>query len=157
MTRARARHIVNVIACMCVAVAAAAVVVGMVTSNRTACAYGVIGLSVSMIVFIPTADWVDRDHHDPPAVWDGQFGTQKFEGAPPAAGRFRDMIDDVGPWPPDKWIPFTGHHVFVESVVHRCPTPGTNTTVCCHRTPFDLPWTDRLTIIDELVTCDGAA
>lgn len=40
-------------------------------------------------------------------------------------------------------------------VVHGCPTQGSGQTTCCHRTPWDLPVTDRMTVMDDLVTCTG--
>lgn len=39
------------------------------------------------------------------------------------------------------------------SVVHQAPLEGTDLTMCCQRSPFDLLRTDRMTIIPSLVTC----
>lgn len=38
-------------------------------------------------------------------------------------------------------------------VTHRCPTGDGMLTPCCHRSPLELPRTDRLTVDDALVTC----
>ena len=40
-------------------------------------------------------------------------------------------------------------------VVHGCPPPGSGQTPCCHRSPWDLPVTDRMTLQPDLVTCTG--
>lgn len=40
--------------------------------------------------------------------------------------------------------------------VHACPPKdGGGITPCCHRTPFELPATDRITLDAALVTCPG--
>ena len=40
-------------------------------------------------------------------------------------------------------------------IVHLSPTTGSPYTVCCSRSPFDIPRTDRLTEDPGLVTCTG--
>ena len=41
-------------------------------------------------------------------------------------------------------------------IVHLSPTAGSPYTVCCSRSPFDIPRTDRLTEDPGLVTCTGS-
>lgn len=36
---------------------------------------------------------------------------------------------------------------------HDCPREGEAVTLCCGRSPFELPRTDRLTLDASLVTC----
>ncbi|MGN6609977.1 MAG: hypothetical protein ACTHMS_23575 [Jatrophihabitans sp.] len=38
-------------------------------------------------------------------------------------------------------------------IVHRAPLGGDVVTPCCHRTPFELPLDDRMTVTDADVTC----
>jgi hypothetical protein len=38
---------------------------------------------------------------------------------------------------------------------HDCPRDGEGMTLCCGRTPFDLPRSDHMTIDATLVTCTG--
>lgn len=40
-------------------------------------------------------------------------------------------------------------------IIHHCPMPGEAVTLCCGRTPHELPRTDRMTVHTELVTCPG--
>ncbi|WP_329131499.1 hypothetical protein OG552_10360 [Streptomyces sp. NBC_01476] len=37
--------------------------------------------------------------------------------------------------------------------VHACPPGGSSLTPCCHRPPFELPRTDRMTQDPDAVTC----
>ncbi len=39
------------------------------------------------------------------------------------------------------------------SVIHRCPWKGSGLMPCCGRTPFEVPRTDRMTVVYRLVTC----
>lgn len=41
----------------------------------------------------------------------------------------------------------------MSEIVHECPPIGSGLTLCCNRTPFELPITDRMTLQPELVTC----
>ena len=41
--------------------------------------------------------------------------------------------------------------------VHDCPRNGESVTLCCGRSPFELPRTDRMTLDPDLVTCNRAA
>lgn len=43
----------------------------------------------------------------------------------------------------------------IREVVHACPPSGSGLTLCCERTPFDLPAWHRITLVAELVTCAG--
>lgn len=38
---------------------------------------------------------------------------------------------------------------------HQSPTRGSGTMPCCGRTPFEVPRTDRMTVMPLLVTCEG--
>lgn len=38
-------------------------------------------------------------------------------------------------------------------VVHACPANGRWVTACCHKTPFELPRNDRMTLDPDQVTC----
>lgn len=38
---------------------------------------------------------------------------------------------------------------------HDCPRDGEAVTLCCGRSPFELPRTDRMTVEAALVTCTG--
>lgn len=40
-------------------------------------------------------------------------------------------------------------------VTHDCPREGERVTLCCGRSPFELPRTDRMTVEAALVTCTG--
>lgn len=40
---------------------------------------------------------------------------------------------------------------------HRCPEGSEAAMPCCGRTPFEVPWTDRLTEDPESVTCGISA
>lgn len=42
-----------------------------------------------------------------------------------------------------------------DTIVHACPPEGSGLTPCCGRTPFELPYSDRMTLTG-LVTCVGA-
>jgi len=42
-------------------------------------------------------------------------------------------------------------------VVHDCPRRGEQVTLCCGKSPFDLPRTDRLTEDPALITCGREA
>ena len=44
-----------------------------------------------------------------------------------------------------------------DSVVHGCPPDGSGLTPCCHRSPIDLPLTERISLDGSEVTCKGAA
>ena len=37
--------------------------------------------------------------------------------------------------------------------MHRCPPRGATVMPCCGLTPFEVPRTDRMTVIYRLVTC----
>lgn len=41
-----------------------------------------------------------------------------------------------------------------EVAIHACPPKGAALTPCCQRTPFELPRTDRITVLPEKVNCD---
>lgn len=41
------------------------------------------------------------------------------------------------------------------SLIHRCPIGDSSTMPCCGRTPFEVPRADRLTTVEEMVTCEG--
>ena len=43
-----------------------------------------------------------------------------------------------------------------KSVVHACPPVGSGLTPCCHRSPIDLPLTERISLDGTEVTCQGA-
>jgi hypothetical protein len=43
------------------------------------------------------------------------------------------------------------------TTTHQCPVGDSNMTLCCARTPFELPSTDRMTTTLELVTCGRSA
>ena len=45
----------------------------------------------------------------------------------------------------------------VAEITHLCPASGEALTGCCHRSPFELPRTDRLTILAMAVTCGGTS
>lgn len=53
----------------------------------------------------------------------------------------------------------TGNHQFPHvpprETIHECPPKGSGVTPCCGKTPFELPYTDRLTLDQKLVTCEG--
>ena len=38
-------------------------------------------------------------------------------------------------------------------VTHMCPPSGELVTPCCNKTPFELPTTDHLTLMPEMVNC----
>jgi hypothetical protein len=43
-----------------------------------------------------------------------------------------------------------------EEITHQCPPEGSGIMPCCGKTPFEVPWTDRLTLDPTLVNCTGA-
>jgi hypothetical protein len=40
-------------------------------------------------------------------------------------------------------------------LVHLCPPDGSGLTPCCGAAPFEIPRGDRLTAVDDAVTCEG--
>lgn len=40
-------------------------------------------------------------------------------------------------------------------ITHECPGTGEFYTRCCHKTIFDLPRADRMTLDSSLVNCKG--
>jgi hypothetical protein len=47
------------------------------------------------------------------------------------------------------------HDLQCAPVVHGCPPGGHGLTACCSRPPGELPYTDRITLVDAQVTCSG--
>jgi len=45
----------------------------------------------------------------------------------------------------------------VSEITHACPVGDSNETPCCGLSPFELPMTDRMTLVPELVNCSRAA
>ena len=39
------------------------------------------------------------------------------------------------------------------TTVHACPGDGISRMSCCHRTPFEVPMEDQLSLNPDLVTC----
>lgn len=44
-------------------------------------------------------------------------------------------------------------NVTATETTHRCPLRPSGLTPCCERAPFELPYTDRMTLDDKRVTC----
>jgi hypothetical protein len=76
------------------------------------------------------------------AAWHAVEGAAGEEGADPGTV-LHAVLDRLGidlpPAPP----------------VHACPPDGSGITLCCGRTPFELPRTDRMSTDRSLVTCTG--
>lgn len=49
----------------------------------------------------------------------------------------------------------TLYFLSMTETTHACPPEDSGITPCCDRTPFELPWTDRITLHPDLVTCGG--
>lgn len=50
-----------------------------------------------------------------------------------------------------------GYLPCLASVVHLCPPAGSGVMLCCGRTPFNVPYTDRMTTDRNAVTCNKFA
>lgn len=43
----------------------------------------------------------------------------------------------------------------MREITHLCPRGDSDVTECCHKSPFELPYTDRLTADVNLVDCEA--
>lgn len=39
-------------------------------------------------------------------------------------------------------------------IIHKCPSVGESLTPCCHMSVFELPRNSRMTLEDDMVTCN---
>lgn len=49
------------------------------------------------------------------------------------------------------------YHVPDDALTHRCPQGAEAVMPCCGRSPFEVPFDERITLDDSLVTCGVTA